>query len=77
MAYNAASLRIAIRRTCLVAHIPPWSANQLRHALATIIRAQFGLEAAQVTLGHASASVTEIYAERDLKKAVEVAKQLG
>lgn len=54
-----------------------WSPNQLRHAAATEIRAKFGLEAAQVVLGHTKASTTEIYAERDLRLAVEVAKKLG
>ncbi|QJX00050.1 hypothetical protein FTUN_7673 [Frigoriglobus tundricola] len=29
------------------------------------MRKRFGLEAAQVTLGHAKASVTETYAQRD------------
>jgi hypothetical protein len=37
----------------------------------------FGLEAAHVILGHAAADVTQIYAERDLDKAIEVAKQVG
>ena len=45
-----------------------WSPNQLRHAAATEIRRDFGLEAAQVILGHAKADVTQIYAERDLAK---------
>jgi integrase len=54
-----------------------WSPNQLRHAAATEIRRQFGLEAAQVILGHSSANVTQIYAERDLAKAMDVARQVG
>jgi hypothetical protein len=35
------------------------------------------LEAAQVTLGHAAADVTQVYAERDLTLAVEVARKIG
>ena len=54
-----------------------WSPNQLRHAAATEIRREFGLEAAQVILGHAKADVTQIYAERDLKKGFEVARRIG
>ena len=54
-----------------------WSPNQLRHAFATEVRKSKGLEAAQVALGHARADVTEIYAERDLSLAVEVAKAVG
>jgi integrase len=37
-----------------------WSPNQLRHTAATQIRRRFGLEAAQVVLGHATANVTEV-----------------
>ena len=54
-----------------------WSPNQLRHAAATEIRREFGLEAAQVILGHSQANVTQIYAERDLAKGIEVAKRIG
>ena len=54
-----------------------WSPNQLRHAAATEIRRRFGLEAAQVTLGHASADVSQIYAERDLQKAEAIMGEVG
>jgi integrase len=54
-----------------------WSPNQLRHSAATNIRRQFGLEAAQVTLGHSQAAVTQVYAERDFAKAAEVARLIG
>ena len=54
-----------------------WHPNQLRHHAATEIRRQFGLEAAQVVLGHAKADVTQVYAERDSALAVEVMKRIG
>ncbi len=54
-----------------------WSPNQLRHSAATEIRKRFGLEAAQATMGHAKADVTEIYAERDRAKAAEVMALVG
>ena len=54
-----------------------WSPNQLRHTAATEIRKHHGLEAAQVILGHSQANVTQVYAERDLAKGLEVAKQIG
>ncbi len=54
-----------------------WCPNQLRHAAATEIRARFGLEAAQVTLGHSRADVTQVYAERDQSKGIAVAKAVG
>jgi len=57
--------------------VPRWSPNQLRHAVATAVRKQFGLEAVQVVLGHASADVTQIYAERDFTLAAQVMKKIG
>ncbi len=57
--------------------LPRWTANQLRHARATEVRHQFGLEAAQVSLGHSKADITQTYAERDARLGVEVAKKIG
>jgi integrase len=57
--------------------IPEWSPNQLRHTTATEIRRAFGLEAAQVALGHAAADVTQIYAEKNLALASEVMRKIG
>lgn len=54
-----------------------WHPNQLRHTYATGVRKQFGLEAAQVLLGHNSADVTQIYAERDMVRAAAVASKIG
>ncbi len=45
-----------------------WSPNQIRHLTATEIRKRFGLEAAQVILGHSHADVTQLYAERIWKE---------
>ncbi len=54
-----------------------WSPNQLRHAAATQIRKRFGLEAAQVALGHSKADVTQLYAERDFALAERVMLEVG
>jgi len=54
-----------------------WSPNQLRHSAATEIRLRFGLEAAQVALGHSKAEVTQVYAERDWTKAAAVMREVG
>jgi integrase len=54
-----------------------WSPLQLRHTAATIVRSRFGLEAAQVVLGHAKADVPQLYAERDLALAHTVMAELG
>lgn len=67
--------QLAELRTWQSAH--RWSPNRLRHAAATAIRKQFGLEAAQIILGHAAADVTQIYAERDSARGIEVARMIG
>jgi integrase len=54
-----------------------WSPNQLRHAAATEIRHNYGLEAAQVVLGHAKADTTQVYAERDMALAAEIMRKIG
>ncbi len=57
--------------------VPRWHPNQLRHTAGTEIRQRFGLEAAQVVLGHSRADVTQVYAERDQSKAAAVMLELG
>jgi len=55
-----------------------WHPHQLRHNAATRIRRQFGLEAAQLVLGHSSAVVTDaVYAERDMTKVADVIRRVG
>lgn len=54
-----------------------WCPRQLRHTMATRVRREFGLEAAQVFLGHAECAVTQVYAARDRQLGIEVAKKLG
>ncbi|MBM3949811.1 MAG: site-specific integrase [SAR202 cluster bacterium] len=80
--YDTNSYRRAIERGIAKAAkngviIPHWHPHQLRHSRATEIRRQFGIEAAQVVLGHAKADVTQVYAERDLELAQRVAKRTG
>ena len=91
--YSAAAYRRAIHRACDVADrfahkenpdvptedriVPRWSPNRLRHSAATEIRRRFGLEGAQVVLGHSGADTTLIYAERDLKKAAAIMAEVG
>lgn len=71
------SLHKGVVEACDKAEVPRWSPNMLRHAYGTEIRRRFGLEEAQVTLGHSKADVTQVYAERDLSKAREVARLVG
>ena len=75
--YTVDSYRRAINRGCRSAKVPVWTPHQLRHTFATRIRKDFGLEAAQVLLGHARADVTQLYAERDEFRAKTVVEKSG
>lgn len=83
--YTNASYRRAISRAIVSENknrkpgnqLPNWAPNQLRHTAATEIRSLFGLEGAQVTLGHTSVDTSLIYAERDSQKAKNIARQIG
>lgn len=54
-----------------------WHPHQLRHTRATEIRRRYGVEGAQVVLGHTRADVTQIYAERNFSLAARIAKETG
>ena len=75
--YTAQHYTETIYAACDRAGVPRWGANRLRHNRATELRARYGAEAAQVTLGHSKLSTTEIYAERDLATAVRIAEECG
>jgi integrase len=49
----------------------------LRHNRATEVRRRYGIEAAQVALGHARADVTEVYAEKNMEMATRIAREMG
>ena len=75
--YTTDSYRRAIARACEAAGIDQWSPHRLRHSFGTAVRRQFGLEAAQLLLGHARADITQLYAEVNHAKALEVAAKVG
>ncbi len=75
--YTTDSYRRAITRACELAGVPHWGPHRLRHSAGTEIRKEYGLEAAQLMLGHANADITQVYAERDRVKAVSVALKFG
>lgn len=85
--YTTGSYRRAIERGCKAAladakenrkpEPAEWTPHQLRHVAATRIRKEMGLEAAQVWLGHANADVTQVYAEIDHARALDIAERLG
>jgi integrase len=75
--YDRRTYRQSVVRACRRAEVPRWSPLQLRHTAATLIRARYGLEAAQSVLGHAKPDATLLYAERDLARAHAVAAAIG
>jgi integrase len=75
--YTTYAYEHAIRRACIKAGVPSWAPNQLRHNAATKIRTAYGIEAARIILGHASAVTSEIYAEVDREKAREIMRTIG
>lgn len=54
-----------------------WHPHQLRHAKATEIRREAGLDAARAVLGHRGPAITELYAELDIGKAAAVMERIG
>jgi integrase len=75
--YTVTAYGQAVRRACRKAGIPIWKPNQLRHTTGTEVRKVYGVEAAQVILGHSKADVTQVYAERDQELARRVAGEIG
>jgi integrase len=54
-----------------------WHPHQLRHATATRVRKEYGLEETAALLGHSEITTTQIYAERDSQLAAKVAMEVG
>jgi len=75
--YDSHSYAHRVRDACRRAKCAHWSPGQLRHAAATAIQHEAGLDAARAVLGHRDAQTTTIYAERDLKQAAAVARRIG
>lgn len=76
-AYTTASYRRCIDRACRRAGVPVWSPHQIRHAAATRLRREHGIEVARLILGHASTTTTEVYAERDADLAASIMRRIG
>jgi integrase len=57
--------------------VPHWHPHQLRHNAATNLRREHGIEVARIILGHRSPAITELYAEVDHARAVDVMAQVG
>lgn len=66
-----------IRHTCDRTGIARWAPNMLRHARATRIREDFGLDGVQAELGHASIAVSQHYAQKSEELARRIAREQG
>lgn len=75
--YTRDSYYRAIARACERVGVPRWSPGQLRHNFATRMRKQYGLETAQVLLGHTKLETTQVYAERDHSQIREIMEAVG
>lgn len=67
----------AITRACKRAKVSPWAPNQLRHTKATELRKLFGVDAASTILGHSNLETTQVYAEMNREKAMEIMRKIG
>ncbi len=75
--YTTESYRQAIQDACEKIGANGWSPNRLRHALATRVRREFGLEFSQAVLGHSKIETTQIYAQQGMTRAIEVMQKIG
>lgn len=75
--YDDHSYRQAVVRACRRAGVKRWTPGQLRHTAGTKIRAEYGLEASKIALGHRHMNTTEVYAEKDIAKYMAVMGTIG
>ena len=75
--YTPGRLGHAVGRACQRAEVEHWHPHQLRHAAATELRREIGIEAARVVLGHRSPGMAELYAEADRTAAAAHMARLG
>jgi len=75
-AYGAAITRAIKRANHNGLSIPNWSPHLIRHSRATIIRSQYKIEGAQAILGN-TLKATEIYAEKSIALAIQIASETG
>ncbi len=75
--YGKWSYGQAVERACKKAGVERFTPNQIRHTHGTLVRRGYGLEGAQVALGHERADVTQVYAERDSELARRIAEEIG
>ena len=75
--YNSQSFYAAVQRVVKKLGLGKIFPNQLRHGTGARIRKEFGLEHASKVMGHSHISTTEIYADYDMTKTMEIMHKIG
>jgi integrase len=75
--YTPEAVTRAVAIASKKAGVEHWHPYRIRHSFGTRVRKAHGLECAPVLLGHSHANVTEVYAERNVALALEVAAKIG
>lgn len=75
--YDRDSYRRAIKYGIVKAGGRHWHPHQLRHTCGTRVRAEYGLDVAQVILGHQTCEVSQVYAAADQRRAIQVMGAIG
>jgi integrase len=75
--YTVPAYRRAIARACKCVGVAVWHPHQLRHSAATALRKEYGIEAAQIILGHKTLTVTQVYAEKNIEAAQKIMAIVG
>lgn len=75
--YGEKIYRREINRGAQRAATAGWNPNQIRHTVATATRNGHGVDGEEAFLGHTAAVAREWYLERDLAKAIEIARKIG
>jgi integrase len=75
--YTKDSFRKAVERACNAAGVQRWHPHQVRHTKGTEVRERYGLDGAQVILGHARVSTTQVYARVNEQLGEKIAAEIG
>lgn len=76
--YDTQTYGRAIRRACVLANVPVWAPNQLRHLVAVELRERFGLEVTRAMLGHSFKAMSDHYSKTaDAALAGQAAAEVG
>lgn len=75
--WSVSGYQHAIADACTAAGAAHWSPGQLRHSFLQKIDRLAGIQAASIMVSHANISTTEIYVERNLHQAAEIAAKHG